>query len=155
LVQSPSNPLPPPVAEIREAILAAVSSGRIEELRHALDWNELKPEIADHPVNDAIAYWRQISADGEGREILAVLGAILNQPHAVLPVGRDLENNHLYVWPRFAETPPDKLTTDDKAAMQQLIPSPVLDEMQRSKRYLFWRVAIGADGTWHSFIKAK
>ena len=37
--------LPAPVAEMREAILAAVRSGKIEELRHAYELNELKPEL--------------------------------------------------------------------------------------------------------------
>ena len=87
--------LPQPVAEMREAILAAVESGDIEEMRTPLEWNELKPELADSPVADPIAHWRQISGDGEGREILAVLGEILRQPHAILPVGRDAENNRL------------------------------------------------------------
>lgn len=149
------TPLPQPVAEIREAILTAVDSGDIGELRTALDWNELKPEVADTAVTDPIAYWRQISADGEGREILGILGEILRQPYAVLPVGRDAENNRLFVWPRFAEVPAADLSAAEAAAMQRIIPPTVLEEMQRTGRYLYWRLAIGADGTWHSFLKAR
>ncbi len=151
----PGDALPPNVAEMRAAILAAVESGRIEDLRTALDWNELKPEIADAPVGDAIDYWRQISVDGEGREILTILGEILQQPHAILPVGRDFENNRLYVWPRFSEAPHEKLTPTDSAAVERLVPQAVREEMARTGKYLWWRLAIGADGTWHTFTKAR
>ena len=40
-----SEPLPGPVQDMREAILGAVRSGRIEELRHAWELNELKPDL--------------------------------------------------------------------------------------------------------------
>ena len=40
------KPLPGAVEEMREAILAAALSGRIEELRVPLDWNEMKPDVA-------------------------------------------------------------------------------------------------------------
>lgn len=95
--QTPTNALPLSVAQMHDAILAAVDSGQIEELRSVLDWNELKPEVSDTPVADAVAYWRQISADGEGREILTILADILRQPYEILPVGPDAENNRLYV----------------------------------------------------------
>lgn len=147
--------LPAPVTDMREAILAAVASGDIEEMRTALDWNELKPVVADEPVADPIAYWRALSIDGQGHEILAVLGDILAQPHAVLPVGRDPENNRLYVWPRFAEVPGTALTPAEREAMQRIVPPLVLAEMARTGRYLWWRLAIGADGTWHAFVRAK
>src|SRR5258708_3326726 len=37
--------LPGPVQDMREAILSAVKSGRIEDLRHAWELNELKPDL--------------------------------------------------------------------------------------------------------------
>ena len=40
------GPLPAPVEEMRQAILAASHSGNIDDLRVPLDWNELKPEVA-------------------------------------------------------------------------------------------------------------
>ena len=95
---------------MREAILGAVRSGRIEELRHAWELNELKPDLGVASVSDPIAHWKQISGDGEGREILAALAEILEAGYVVLPLGPDLENNRLYVWPYFAEVPLDKLS---------------------------------------------
>src|SRR5262249_53229231 len=40
-----SDHLPAAVEDMREAILSAVRSGRIEELRHAYERNELKPDL--------------------------------------------------------------------------------------------------------------
>ncbi len=79
--------LPAPVREMREAILSAVKSGRIEELRHAWELNELKPDLGGASVGDPVAYWKQISGDGEGREILAALAEILDAGYVVLPLG--------------------------------------------------------------------
>ena len=41
---------------------------------------------------------------------MAALGEILEAGYVVLPLGRDLENNKIYVWPYFAEVALDKLT---------------------------------------------
>jgi hypothetical protein len=143
--------LPPPVADMREAILAAVRSGRIEDLRHAWEVNELKPETGQEQVSDPVAHWKQISGDGEGREILAALGELLDTGYAVLPLGRDLENNRLYVWPYFAEVPLDKLTPAQEVELLRLVTPATLKEMRALGKYTHWRVVIGADGTWHSF----
>jgi hypothetical protein len=102
--------LPAPVEDMREAILSAVRSGRIEDLHHAWELNELKPDLGVALAGDPIVHWKQISGDGEGREILAALAQILNAGYVVLPLGPDLENNRLYVWPYFAEVPLEGLT---------------------------------------------
>ena len=108
---------------MREAILGAVKSGRIEELRHAWELNELKPDLGvPLPAGgDPIAHWKQISGDGEGREILAALGEILDAGYVVLPLGRDLENNRIYVWPYFAEVALDKLTPSQEVELLRLV----------------------------------
>src|SRR5262245_41561683 len=41
--------LPRPVIELREAMLGAIESGEIEELRHAYDLNEHKPDLGAAP----------------------------------------------------------------------------------------------------------
>ena len=145
--------LPAPVAEMREAILAAVRSGNIEELRHAFELNELKPELGPEPVGDPVAYWKKISGDGEGREILAVLAELLDAGYVSLPLGRDLENNRIYVWPYFAEVPFGKLTPAQQVELLRLMPPAAAKEMMGTGKYTYWRLAIGADGTWHSFRK--
>ncbi len=143
--------LPAPVLDMREAILSAVRSGRIEDLRHAWELNELKPDIGEAAAGDPIAHFKRISGDGEGREILAALAEILEAGYVVLPLGPDLENNRIYVWPYFAEVPLDKLTPAQEVELLRLVPPAAAQAMRSAGKYTYWRIAIGADGTWHSF----
>jgi hypothetical protein len=143
--------LPAPVQEMREAILSAVSTGRIEDLRHAYELNELKPDLAAKSVADPVAFWKQISVDGRGLEVLAALGQILEAGYVVLPTGRDLENNRIYVWPYFAEVPLAGLTPAQDVELMRLLGAATARELKATGRYSWWRIAIGADGVWHSF----
>lgn len=143
--------LPSQVLEMREAILSAVRSGRIEELRYAWELNELKPDLGGQPVADPIVHFKQISDDGEGREILAVLGEILDSGHVALPLGPDVENSRVFVWPYFAEVPLDKLSPGQEVELLRLVPPAGIKAMRAAGKYTHWRLAIGADGTWHSF----
>jgi hypothetical protein len=145
--------LPAPVREMREAILNAVRSGDIEELRHAFDLNELKPDLGQSPLADPVAHWKQVSGDGQGLEILAILAEILEAGYVIVPFGRDLENNKIYVWPYFAEVPLDKLTPAQEVELLRLVSPVTLRDMKAAGRYTHWRLAIGADGTWHAFRK--
>lgn len=142
--------LPGPVQDMREAILSAVRSGQIEELRHAWEVNELKPDLGATSVGDPIAYWKQISGDGEGREILAALAEILDAGYVTLPLGPDLENNKVYVWPYFAEVPLDTLSPAQEVELLRLVPPAAVKAMRSAGKYTSWRISIGADGTWHS-----
>lgn len=147
-----SDLVPGPAADMREAILSAVGSGRIEDLRHALELNELKPDLGvDLKGGDAIAHWKEISGDGEGREVLAVLAEILEAGCAVVPLGRDLENNRIYVWPYLAETDIAKLTPAQEVQLLRLVPPAAARQMRAAGKYTYWRLGIGADGTWHFF----
>jgi len=144
--------LPPPVEEMREAILSAVRLGRIEDLRRAWELNELKPDLGA-ATSDPIAHWKEISGDGEGREILAALAQILDAGYVVLPLGGDIENNRLYVWPYFAEVPLDRLTPAQQVELLRLVSPAAFKEMRSRGSYTHWRIVIGADGTWHAFRK--
>ncbi len=143
--------LPAPVEDMREAILGAVRSGRIEELRHAWELNELKPDLGVASVGDPVAHWKEISGDGEGREVLAALAQILDAGYVVLPLGPDVENNRLYVWPYFAEVPLDKLSPGQEVELLRLVPPATAKDMRSAGKYSHWRIIIGADGTWHTF----
>lgn len=148
------GPLPVPVDEMRQAILAATHSGAIEDLREPLDWNEIRPEVAAPAGEDPIAYWKRTSGDGNGREILAALAEILSLHPAKLPLGRDLENNIIYVWPYLAELELDKLTPAQEVELLRLVGPAEAKTMREKKKWTWWRLTIGADGTWHSFKKS-
>ena len=145
--------LPPAVKELRDAILAAVQSGNIEDLQTALEWNELRPILSNNAVDDPIDYWKKVSGDGEGREILAILANILAAEHTTLPLGKDIENNLVYVWPAAAEARFDALTPAQEVALLRLVSPAELKAMREKKRWTGYRLVIGADGTWHSFQK--
>lgn len=147
--------LPRPVLEMREAMLAAIEAGDIEELRSAYDLNEPKPDLGAPPNTDPVAHWKRTSGDGQGREVLAALSLILEAGYVVLPLGPDLENNRLYVWPYFAEWPLDQLTPRQEVELLRLVPAAVAREIKTKGKYLHWRLVIGADGTWHTLRKGE
>jgi hypothetical protein len=141
--------LPAPVIEMREAILAAVRSGRIEDLAFALEMNEMKPSFTDGPEADPIGFLKKVSSDGTGRDVLAVLGALFEASYVELPFGRDPENNRIYVWPHFAETGIEALSAEDEADLARIADAQTMPEMRAAGRYVGWKIGIGADGTWH------
>lgn len=141
--------LPAPVVEMRQAMLEAVASGRIEDLRVAIELNELKPMIGDHVAADPIAALKAISKDGEGRDILAALGGILAAGWVAVPAGADVENNRIYIWPHFVETGIGGLTGENRAEFDRVVPAEERASMLAAGRYASWHLGIGADGTWH------
>jgi len=147
--------LPPNTADMRDAILAAVHSGQLADLKAAIELNELRPDIADVRIDDVVAYFKSQSKDGEGRETLVVLGKILALPPAVVPFGRDIENNAIYVWPYLAERDLSRLTPAEAADLAALMPPEEAVVIRATKRWTWWRLSIGADGTWHSFRREK
>jgi hypothetical protein len=143
--------VPPNVEDMREQILAAVHAGDVAELTGAIEWNEIKPDFGKDAASDPIAYWKAKSADGQGRDVLAVLGNILSLPPARLAIGRDPENTLVYVWPYLAELPLDSLTPAEEVELYRLMPVADARAMIKAKKWTWWRIAIGADGTWHTF----
>jgi hypothetical protein len=155
----PSGPfmgkLPANVAEMRDAILAAIHSGSMDELKTAIEWSELRPDFGDGAGSDPIAYWKRISADGEGRETLAALANILSLAPAELPIGKDPENNAVYVWPYLAEAPLEKLSASEEIDLYRLMPPAAAKAMRDKRKWTWWRLSIGSDGTWLSFRKSE
>jgi hypothetical protein len=139
---------------MREALLAAVRSGRIEELKAAIQLNEMKSDLGAQG-GDPIAHLKAISGDGEGREILAALSLVLETGYVTLPLGRDIENNRLYVWPYLAEIPLDRLTPAQQVDLLRLVPAADAKAMTERRKYTGWRLVIGADGTWHSLTRGE
>ena len=147
--------LPLQVAQMREAILEAVQRGDIRELKYAMDLNELKPDFGTIDSANAIASFKKMSADGNGRTVLAQLGNLLNAPCAVIRGGADIENNKLYVWPYLAELPPDQLTSAQEVDLYRLMDYELAVALRKSKKWTWWRLSIGADGVWHSFSRSN
>lgn len=142
--------MPAPVADMREAILEAVRSGRLDDLRHAVELNEVRPIVGDGAEPDVVKALRAASGDGEGRDILEAIGRVLAATWVAVPLGADIENNRVYVWPRLAETGVKQLSPGDTAELEAIMP---IDDARRAMiekgAYDHWRIGIGADGTWH------
>jgi hypothetical protein len=145
--------LPAPVARMREAILDAVKRGDIAELRYAIELNELPPDFGNLAGDDVIDGLRKSSADGQGVATLALLAELLELPCAVIPVGPDVENAKLYVWPYLAEMPLSGLSPPQKVDLYRLVDHGQAREMLATGVWKWWRLAIGADGVWHVFSR--
>ncbi|WP_171946470.1 hypothetical protein [Hyphomicrobium sp. CS1GBMeth3] len=144
--------LPQSVVDMREMILAAVHAGDVGELRDAIEWNEIQPDFGEGN-DDPIAYWKRVSADGEGREVLATIANLLALPPARLAIGKDPENALVYVWPYVAELPLDKLRAAEVVDLYRVMSAEEGKAARAQKKWTGWRLAIGADGTWHTFRK--
>jgi hypothetical protein len=149
--------IPRAVDEMREAILAAVASGRIEDLLEAYDLNEIKPDLGPDfgpgKATDPVAFWRSRSADGQGKDLLAALGNVLALPAAVVLLGRDVENSKVYVWPYLAEVPVKDWTPSQEIDALRLVSAGDLKGMKEQGKYTYWRLAIGAEGNWLSLTR--
>jgi hypothetical protein len=154
-VRYDTDDLPRAVVELREAMLAAVEAGQIEELRQALDLSEHKPDVGAPPKTDPIAHWKSTSGDTQGRDVLAALSLILDAGYVAVRRGPDIENNQLFVWPYFAEMPLGQLTPRQEVELLRLVPATAAREMRDKGKYTGWRLVIGADGTWHAFRKGE
>lgn len=145
--------LPIPVQEMRDAILIATRSGDIEDLRTAIEWNELPPEFGFDGGIEPIEQFRKMSKDGSGREILAILANLLAEAPTQLPIGPDHENNGVFVWPYLSEVPPKQLTPAQQVDLLRLMPMDEAKAVMSQEKWTWYRLAIAADGTWHIFSK--
>lgn len=143
--------LPPQVARMRTAILGAAATGEIQNLRVPMDMNELPPMLASEKVGDAMAYWKKLSGDGEGREVMATLIELFRAGFVRKAAGG--ADKEMYVWPYFAEMPLDQLTPAQEVELLTLVPPARVKEMRAKGKYDHYRIAIAADGVWHSFMK--
>ena len=142
--------LPPEVQRMRQAILQAAMSGDIEELRIPIDMNELHPIFAKDRTPDPIAYLKSVSADGNGREMLAILFNLLTTGYAIKNAGT---KDEMIVWPYHAAIPLSGLTPSQEVEIYRFLPPARVKEMAAAGKYSFYSVGIGRDGVWHSFSR--
>ncbi|MGI9386706.1 MAG: hypothetical protein ACR2OX_04690 [Methyloligellaceae bacterium] len=148
-IQSSLDALPERVRAMRDAILEAARTGDIEEMRPVLESNELMPTVSFGGASDPIAYWKESSGDKKGREILAILVEILEMPFVRLSKGT---SNEMFVWPYLAEIDLEKLTPEQEVDLYRLVKPVEVKAMQEFGGYIWYRLGIGPDGTWHFFV---
>jgi len=141
--------LPPAVALMRERILAAARTGKLDVVVSAMQSSKTLPIFSQAGDKDPIAYWRRNYPDSEGIEVLAILTEILETPCVHVDPGTPEE---MYVWPYFARTPLKTLTPEQKVELFKIVTGGDYKDMLNAGTYNFFRLGIGADGGWRFFV---
>ena len=58
----------------------------------------------------------------------------------------------MYVWPYFAHVPLQRLTSEQKVELFRIVTRSDYKKMKEFGAYIFYRVGIAPDGTWHFFV---
>lgn len=148
-IQRDLSMLPAPVARLREQILEAARSGDIERLRPILQANGITPTFSFAGDDDAIAFWKEASGDGEGRELLAIMIEIFESGFVHSGAGT---KNEIFIWPYFTEMPLDALTPEQEVELYELVTAQDVKDMREFGAYIFYRAGITPDGQWQFFV---
>lgn len=148
VIYDPSK-LPDPVQRMLIEIVAAAQTGNPEALRVMLESNELKPMVAAAHVDDPIQYWKEQSANGTGRDVLAAMLNIIASGAVLTGKGHDA----IYVWPYFAGAEIAKLTPPQQVEFYRVVPPKEAAAILKSGKYDYYRLGISPAGVWHYFIR--
>ncbi len=61
----------------------------------------------------------------------------------------------MYVWPYFARYPLNRLPPPQEVELYRILTADDVEEMRDFGVYVFYRVGIGQDGTWHYFVAGE
>lgn len=140
--------LPAPVARMRDAIRAAAAARDYPGLVKLIDPAEFTYSFGEEG-GDPVPYWKTV--DAGDTDIRATIVAVLDMGCAVATY----EDMTEYVWPAAAALPYADLTAGEKAALEKLYPGRVADQYIEGPDvgyYAAWRLYIGEDGHWTSFV---
>lgn len=142
--------LPEPVRRMRELIIEACEAGDIEALRPLLGQGETGTQISSGSGDvDPIAFLRDVSGDGEGHEILAILLEVLEAGFVHMDQG---EPGEIYLWPYFFAVPLEGLTAPQRVELFKLVTAGDYEDMKAFGAYIFYRVGITPEGRWAFFL---
>jgi hypothetical protein len=141
--------LPDSVQRMLRQIILAAQTGEISEMRPVLESNELKPMVAAAHVDDPIAYWKEQSVDGTGRDVLGAMLNILSSGFVLSGKGHDA----IYVWPSFAEADLTKLTPSQQVELYRIVPPNQAKAMLKKGTYGYYKLGISPSGVWHYFLQ--
>jgi len=142
--------LPQSTRRMRELILEATKSGDIEKLRPLLGTGDGATMLSFGGVEgDLIAHLKELSGDGEGHEILAILEEVLEAGFVHLDAGTPEE---LYVWPYFFAVQIEKLTSPQRVELFRIVTAGDYEDMKNYGAYIFYRVGITPEGRWMFFV---
>src|SRR5262245_44508666 len=110
--------LPVRVARMRERILAAARTGRLDQVVTVMQSNETMPVFSFGNETDPAALWKATYPDSDGLELLAILTGVLEAACVHVDAGTPQE---MYVWPAFVRLPPQGLSADQKVALLRIV----------------------------------
>jgi hypothetical protein len=149
-VQYDLGKLPEPVRRTYDLLLEACKSGDVEKLRPLIETGENGTQLSFGGVDgDPIAYLKNLSADKEGREILAILEEVLTAGYVHMDAGGQSD---MYVWPYFFAVPLDRLTPPQRVELFKIVTADEYEDMVTYGSYIFYRAGITADGRWSFFV---
>ena len=138
-----------PARDMHEALAAAAVSGKLEYVLDPYDWNELRPDFGNGPPEDPMAAIRLQSIDGTGIDVLAQMANALSMPFAIVPLGKDIENNRMFVFPYLAAINLRQATLAQRVDVFRIAGSVAGARMLKTGRYDGLSLTIGNDGNWH------
>jgi hypothetical protein len=141
--------MPPPVLATRQKLIDAAKSGDLEKLRVLMQEQPEPPAVSLGDPGDPIEYLKALSADADGREILAILLEVMEMGFSHVGEGTEEE---FYVWPYFAEYPLEALTPEQLVELFTLLTAADYEDMKSYGSYTFFRVGISPDGSWRFFL---
>ncbi|MEX0346454.1 MAG: hypothetical protein AB3N20_16135 [Rhizobiaceae bacterium] len=142
--------LPAPARRMRELILEACAEGDIEALRPLIGTGANITQLSLGGLEgDPVDFLRDISGDGEGHEILAILQEVLEAGFVHLDAGTPRE---LYVWPYFFAYPLHKLDPKQRVALFRIVTAGDYEDMVAFGGYNFFRAGISPEGQWVFFV---
>lgn len=141
--------LPNAVLKTRNALLLAARTGDLESLRPILEANKVKPIVSFGTEQDPIAYWKDSSIDGTGRDILAEMIKIFSSGFVYINPGTA---ESMYIWPYHFVYPLDRLSAEQEVELYLLIPPEYREDMEAAGGYIGFRAGIDADGSLVFFV---
>jgi hypothetical protein len=144
--------LPAPVARMRARIIEAARSGDLDKLATVMQTNETMPIFSFANERDPVDYWRTNYPESGGLEVLSILLEILDMGFVHVDAGTPQD---MYVWPYFAYVPLKELTPPQKVELFKIVTGSDYRAMQDFGAYIFYRLGIAPDGTWHFFVSGE
>jgi hypothetical protein len=141
--------LPAAVGRMRLRILEAARTGNLNKVLGVMQSGETLPTFSQGNDMNPVTYWKTSYPDSDGIEVLAILSEILETGFVHVDEGTPQE---MFVWPYFARVPLTKLTPAQKVELFKIVTGSDYKEMQEFGAYMFYRLGIAPDGTWHYFV---
>jgi hypothetical protein len=135
-------PLPPAVAETRDAILDAAHARDYEGMEALLDPATFSYSFGES--GDPVGYWRTLEEEGHVPIFGDILPLLLSTSHA--------KQDGIYAWPAAYTKDPSSWTADDLEDIRRLYSDEDIESFRQAGAYLGYRLGIREDGTWLFFV---